>query len=466
MKKLAKYLTLVILIITYFILLAYCKASDMFFTITSGYDILNGNFYNASHLNNHPLVVQQWLYAVILTIFDKFGYIGDCILVFIQNIILVSLCSYLIYKKTKNIYYSIVGSIVGLIFSSNYMINIRPEIITIIIIMIQFIILEKYLETNKIKYLVSMIPLLILAANLHQAVFLYHIYVLIPFIISFNKGQIQTKNIFKKYRIKIDWKLSGITVLYLLCSLCTPYGLDGSLYIIRSLTCKAYKIIKIYEVRGFHISNPSTIILILFLVVTIYLIIHKRSNKYINFFIFTVFILTMLNFRHSMLMLIPIIYILKELNIQKLENTIIYSSIITSCIFIIFYTNLREYINKEDIYGDIAEVIDSKDAKIYNSAFDAGTWLEYNGFTVKFDSRIEIFSEELCGIPNLYEENSKLSFGHDFYNNKKLSNNEIFEVIDEYDYLVTYTTDYVNTIAAEKWNFIYKNDMFIVWKKK
>ena len=85
---------------------------------------------------------------------------------------------------------------------------------------------------------------------------------------------------------------------------------------------------------------------------------------------------------------------------------------------------------------------------------------------MKFDSRIEIFSEELCGIPNLYEENRKLSFGHNFYNNKKLSNNEIFEVIDEYDYLVTYTTDYVNTIAAEKWNFIYKNDMFMVWKKK
>ena len=74
-NKISKYFPIafmcLFMLILYVILLLKSQDNDMFFEIMSGRDILNGNFRTVSHLNNFPIIVQQWLYAVCYIYHDK-----------------------------------------------------------------------------------------------------------------------------------------------------------------------------------------------------------------------------------------------------------------------------------------------------------------------------------------------------------------------------------------------------------
>ena len=168
----------------YIVLLSKSLDNDMYFEIMSGRDLLTGNFSTATHLGNFPILVQQWLYAVTLAIFDKLGYAGIIGLVFLQDSILWALSSVLIYRKTKDKKLAVLGSFFAILFCHNYMINVRPQIITVILLVAELLLLDIYKEKHKFRYLLCIIPILILAANFHQAVFLYHIMILVPFYID------------------------------------------------------------------------------------------------------------------------------------------------------------------------------------------------------------------------------------------------------------------------------------------
>ena len=237
------YLCTFIGILSYIMFLFSSQDNDMFFEIMSGRDLLSGNFETASHLDNFPMIVQQWLYAVCLAIVDKFGYYGHISFVFIQNIILFILSSLFIYRKTNNKKLSLFGSFFAILFCNLYLINIRPQIITMILLITELLILELYKEHKSIKYLVFIIPVLILAANFHQAIFFYHIMLLIPYYIDKNSN------------CYIDDKLVFITPLFIACSLCTPYTIDGYLYIFRTFASKTYDIYNIVELNALNIVS-------------------------------------------------------------------------------------------------------------------------------------------------------------------------------------------------------------------
>lgn len=215
-RKRSAILILICCLVLYIPLLLLSQDGDMYFTITSGKDLLNGNFNTLSHVRNNPAIIQQWLYAVLLAKFDGFDYIGNIIFVLLQNILLWVISGIFIYNKTNDKNKTILGPIILTLLLKNYIINIRPETITLILIILELLFIDKYKETANMIYLALVIPILVLSANMHQAIFLYHIYVLIPYYIN-NK--------------QLDWKLILATPIYILCSLCTPYGVDGSLYI-------------------------------------------------------------------------------------------------------------------------------------------------------------------------------------------------------------------------------------------
>ena len=165
------------LLLIYSLFLLHSQDSDMYQMIANGREILaNGFLYkNPASIISISIINQQWLYCVLIALADKFGYLGHIGFVLIQNIILVCLSSYFINTKIHNKNASGLISLLVLIFASGYMINIRPQIITICLLLSHIIILEK---AQKDKLWLTFIPIIIiLEANLHGAVVLFHVFI-------------------------------------------------------------------------------------------------------------------------------------------------------------------------------------------------------------------------------------------------------------------------------------------------
>lgn len=462
-RKIVNKLPLIILIMTsivvYIILLLCSKDNDMYFEIASGRDLLNGEFFNATHLNNYPLIVQQWLYAVILALVDKLGDFGIFTFVFIQNLLLWLVSSIFIYRKTKNKKKAIIGSYIATFISYYYMISIRPQIITVIMLIVELILVDMYKEKHNIKYLLSIFPLLILYANIHQSLFLYSIFVIIPFYIDIDKS----KHILKC----IDWKLVWFSFLFLLCSLCTPYGLDGSLYVVKALFSDGFKYIGIKELQPLPITNIIGVSVIIILAIVIYKIYKKQSNYYVNYYIFSLTILSFISVRHLCIWYIALMFMFCYFNFTSFKKNYIY--IITIIIGIFLAVGQFKKIDFTKQYGNIELAILDKNARIYNSIIDIGGWLEYNDFTkVKFDSRIEVFSKEMSNNPTLIDTLLDCIHGYHVNENKTYSiasDDILISLADEYDYFIVKPTDYINRVLEHhNWLKIYDKNNMIIFK--
>lgn len=465
-EKCSKYAPIILLglfmLILYIVFLLNSQDNDMFFEIMSGRDILNGNFHTISHLNDFPIVVQQWLYAVCLALIDRFGTVGNILFVLIQNIMLYVVAAQFIFMKTHDKKRAIIGSLAAILYCHDYMINIRPQIITVICLVSQLIFIELYKKKNSIKYLLPIFPILILSANMHQAVFLYHGLVMIPYL-------------YKKEKPYIDWKLVSFGVLFALCSLLTPYGIDGSLYIFRTFLANTYKIIRINELLPMSITEYIGVKIMLLVVVTIFYIYKQKSNYFMNFFVFGVSILAMINARHISIMFIAVIFLIcyiEEKDFHKLNNAYAYGCIALLCIAVCFLF-VRHAKDIRGKYGPVVAAIEDKEAPIYNTAMDLGGWLEYNGCThIKLDSRCEAFSEELSGVPHVMEDYLALSQGYwveEDMGYSLVEDEEILELIEDYKYVVANKTQYVNrTLSrnADEWELIFDDNTYTVYIHK
>lgn len=460
--KISKYTSLILLIvfmtILYIVFLLKSQDNDMFFEIMSGRDILNGNFHTISHMNNFPIIVQQWLYAVCLAITDKFGTVGNIGFVLVQNIMLCSLSYVFINIKTHNKPRAIIGSIFALLYCHDYMINVRPQIITAICLVAQLIFIELYKEKKQIRYLLPIFPILILSANMHQAVFLYHGFVMIPYF-------------YKKEKPFIDWKLVAFTPFFMACSLLTPYGLDGSLYIVRTFMSHTYEIIGINEILPVSFIDYVGIKMFLLCGVTIFCIYRQKSNYFANFFTFSVTILTLISARHISIMIIPVLFLLCTIEDFKFLHTVYARGCmclicIAMCLLFVKHTKDIRY-----DYGPVVNAIEEKDAMIYNTAMDLGGWLEYNGCTkIKLDSRCEAFSEEISGVPNVMTDYLVLSQGYridmEDYSYTMVEDEEILELVEDYRYVVSKKNQYVNRTLnrnPDEWIKIFDDDVYTVY---
>lgn len=449
-------------IILYIVLLLGSEDNDMYFEIMSGRDLLRGNFNTASHLDNFPIIVQQWLYSVVLAVFDNFGRVGHILVVLIQNVILWIVSGIFIHRKTKNKKLAICAPFILTLLCYYYLINIRPQIITMIFLVTELIFIDKYHESYKSRYLLYNIPLLILSANFHQSLFLYHLYILIPYYFV----QLKRPSNFKEFLSLFDWKLILATPVYLACSLCTPYGIKGSLYIVNTFRSKVYDNVPIKELSSGQITNFTGIQMLIVVMITIILIYKHKSNLYVNFYSLSLFLLFLTSTRHISILYFVLLVMICSLPLHiesaELKKWIYNFSSITLAIFII--TSIPRINKMNSKFNDLDTAIPEKDARIFNE-MDCGGYLEYCGYTkMKFDSRCEVFTKEISGIDSAIDDYLKFKTGYDLKINL-CSDDEVAKVVENYDYAICISTDYFNRIA-EKYDFklIYQDKKYLVWK--
>lgn len=446
------------LIVLYIVMLLNSQDNDMFFEIVSGRDLLDGNFKTASHLNNFPIIVQQWLYSVCLAIVDNYGKVGHIVFVFIQNTILYILTACLVKFRTNSIQKALFIPAVSLLICSEYMINIRPQIITVILLIAEILCLEYYSKYKKFRYLIIIIPILILAANMHQAVFLYHIFIICPYIIDTEK-------------CRIDIKLALMSILYTTLSILTPYGINGATYIVKTFKSNVYNMITINELQPVSIKTFVGIKWLGIFIVMLYLLYKHRMSFKCLFYSVSIILLMVINVRHASIMYISVIFILMEMRIVNiLDNKYIIGNIIFLCLgsAMLISLNLddKDMVSKQNIVNNI----ENKHAAIYNSAMDLGGYLEYNGFdNIALDSRCEAFIKENSGIDNVIEDYILISRGYKVEKNDKYilaTDEDILNKINNYEYAIAKNNQYVNRILHKEsnWKCTYEDSEYAVYK--
>ena len=152
--------------------------NDTYFIIKSGnYILKHGILYIEPFTMHHnfSFVMQQWLSAIIFAVIYNIGSnLG--ISIFITSLFTVII--YLFYKLcscvSDNKYY--LSLFLTLLFSLIMLplfITSRPQVISFVIYLLYFNLLERYVKTNKTKYLIPLPILSLLEINLHGSLFFY-----------------------------------------------------------------------------------------------------------------------------------------------------------------------------------------------------------------------------------------------------------------------------------------------------
>lgn len=454
-KKIVLCISLTILIICSIIY--NCINSDTYFTITSGNDLLAGNFSTISHVNNTPAIIQQWLYAIILALIDNnFGKLGLYVWVAIQNVVLIYISYKFIYTKTNNKTISIIGPLVSIILLNSYTCSSRPEVITIILLLLQVCILEMYRKFDNIKYLLLLIPLFIISANLHQAVFLYHFYIMIPFLI---------------YNKKIDWKLVLSCPILFLTDFITPYGINGVTFLYKVYRTHVFNIVYIPEVSGFTFSNSTLFctLCVIFMIISLIYITHIHFDAYFVFYGLTSVIVIFASFRHIILMYIALMYLfinVKHLKLPKIETEIFYVMIVfIMCLsFILTVRQDPDHDNRMALVSKLDSFYVSKDKTIYNT-INLGPYLEYKGYNIVLDTRPELYTKRVSGL----DYNPIEKYYVDIECCGLIYKDKIFEELDEFNTLViSKGTNIEKLLLNDSGNFIcvYENEAGYIFLKK
>ena len=229
-----------------------------------------------------------------------------------------------------------------------------------------------------------------------------------------------------------------------------------------------YKIIPIAEVKPIEIFSYTGLkLLVLVVIGVIYLVYqYKKYDHIIDhhtlFFTFLLFLLALSNMRHMSISFIALMFILANVNLTILKKPFVYLILALGC-FGISLAVLNNFQWQAETYTNVANVIEDHNAKIFNSAIDTGGWLEYNNYTnIYMDSRCEAFYDEISGEPDRIELIRITQTG---YNNNRefVSNEEIMSLVNEYDYIISYKSDYINRICD--WNLIYEDDQYMIWQR-
>ena len=280
----------------------------------------------------------------------------------------------------------------------------------------------------------------------------------------------------------IDWKLILITPIYVLCSLCTPYKLEGALFIINTFKSNVHVSTNLMlEMNPMRINSASGTFIVLCLCLVIYLNYIHKSNIFINFYIFSIAYLSLINYRQILLLYIPILYIIAYVDfptinsLNKYINNLKYYILIFLLIIGSMINTLDSRNNRINNYNsiNIENIIPDKSSYIYDSDANIGGYLCYLGYDkVKFDVRLESYTEEVSGIPNLINEIYYIMCGHDItytdFRNYYISDEELYNIIDDYDYVICFGNSYINKVllTSTDWKIVYENNNIndIIWK--
>lgn len=347
-------------------------------------------------------------------------------------------------------------------------INTRPTIISLGIMLIELIILNKVQNNYKKKYLLFWLLLLsIIEINIHSALWWMLFIIMFPYIIPniFSKDVIPQfiKNIKLYCPIMIGMFLAGFI---------NPYGINNILFLFKSMNnTKLFQ--TILEMQNPTIIHPLGTVIVACIIIFVIYLYNNIKDETINittiYMTLGLLLLSIMYYRNFYVLIIAILPIFcslspkRAINVSKIEGVfinIIYI-IVIGCILSEFknisfniktpeYINILNQYNKDDIY-------------LYNN-FNEGGLLEWYGYKVYIDARPELFQKVINGKEDIADEYYDIS-------TNSLNKNAIEDFINKYqfNFLLTdsYNTLYTYLACNNDYEIIFTdNEAYTLFKLK
>ena len=163
--------------------------NDTFYTVTIGdYIYHNGvgdlteDLYSWHEL---PYTYPHWLYDLgMFLIYDNFNQYGIYISTIVMGVILGASIYTLCVKKSKNRVVSFAVTMGACYMLKNF-ITARAQLLTFILFAWTVLFIEGFIETKKKRYIVALLIIPLLIANLHSAVFPFYFVLYLPYIAEY-----------------------------------------------------------------------------------------------------------------------------------------------------------------------------------------------------------------------------------------------------------------------------------------
>lgn len=438
MKFINKYWYYFLLFIPFCIIIPYnlFPVTDTWFLLNTGRYIVNNGIFTIDPFSMHEgltIIVQQWLSDVIFYgMYSLFGAKGLMILLIIL-LFLISYCTYkLFYFVCNNKVLAYVLMILCIsVIGVNFLFVTRPQLFTYLFLVIELLLVEKYIKSKNVKYLYGLPILSLLLINLHSSMWMMLFVFLLPYIVNginfkkFNKT---------KYSIK---PILIVMVIMFLVGFINPYTYKNVFYLYYSY---GFKEINLYikEMQNPDFTLRHFRIWALLIGMMIFIINYYKQKLDSRHFLFIVGC-SLLYLGHikmfpyfAIVYFFSLCYLLKGIKIKIKDNILFYLGRVFICIIGIFGIPIMMYegVKRIRLESYIQEIGDylldncSNDIRVYND-FEYGGYIEYIGFKAFIDGRAELYYKRF---------NNKDDIFIDYYNVKSDFNYDIDSFIEKYDF--------------------------------
>ena len=480
-KKIYMYLLLIVFLCIGLTIKSF--QNDVFYMIKIGKDIFRYGIDFEDHyswISNLPYTYPHWLYDVIVyVIYKYFGFFG----IYIHSIILYILFAisffYVSFNYTKDSFLSMFATFVS-IFCISIFVSGRSLILTTTLFFWEVYFINKVMSNNnKFRYMVFLVLISIIIANVHATVWLFYFILYLPFfgvyvcLIYLKKYNKKINNRFILEEVTNIKKLLFSFVFGFLAGIVSPSRICYT-YVIRIMLGNTQAYIS-EHLPLIVIENPSFLLLFL-LIVLIFMFSNVKIYLREFFMVVGLSFMCLTSCRHLVFFYtIGVLYvtifsyryfILKKDNTFKILGS--NKKILVICsLFVIFISCYmfnrnysRQYIEKKEYPVDATRYIknnlDYKNIHLYNE-YNVGSYLLFNDIPVFIDSRCDLYLKEFNGYDDIFNK---------FVNIDK-NYNSIFNKYNV-DYVLVGNSNMLNYILRvdSNYNREYKDKYFSIYERK
>lgn len=405
--------------------------NDSYYMIAQGREILNSGipYKNTFTFMDDKIVVQQWLYCVLIALADKIpGNWGLLCFMLVQAMALAITISVYIRKSIKDPFWVwLAASLVMIVPHTQYIASLRPENLTLILMLFQMMALEAYRDTGKKAYLLALPAVMLAEANLHISMWPIHVCVYLAYFVPYFLPERE-----KKLKLKFSVcpgllspdgvKPDRYAVLAVVASLAVlflnPYGWDGIMYLFRSMP--VFQLVGVTEQEGVYLLSRDTVVNAAMIVLTVILARHKKIHATEACMILGLTALACTNYHNTMYMPVAVAVMARVLLRCLAEQdpaeakslmpngvkSVLLAGVLAFALVSGFYTlpKLQIFADKHGMDPVINYILENKRPgdRIFNN-MNMGPMLEYYGVKDLYsDTRPELLMPAITGCEENY----------------------------------------------------------------
>lgn len=392
--------------------------NDMWWLFATGREIVNNGipYMNPfSVWDDQAVVLQQWIPAVVsYLIYNTFGFMGIGVMVALLTFALAMVAvafARTVSKQGAEVAWVLAAIVIGC--ASAYL-SVRPQVWSMIAYLCVLIVMEKYRQSGKKKYLLWLPVIMAIHMNFHMSLALFDLVIVGAYLLpSSLSGSVKDK--FGDYnRLAIVAALVAMA----LASCLNPYGIDGALYLVNSIDAASYQDY-ISEMGAMVPWGKSWGVCIVALIVVGGAAIGRNGFKHIDLPLSAMFVLTcVMSFQHIRNVWLvaifayalfmrsciynPISFRTKYKLLQDDPPKLAVSCVLFAVIIGLGAFNMTDQLMREPEDSASTPIVaadwldENADGKVnVFTHFNTGGYLEWRGYKVAMDARPELWNDKI-----------------------------------------------------------------------